>query len=102
MMRSKLAALAALALVAPVVAAQPASAQQQRSALSTQTPLQTLMANRAARAVVLKHLPGIEKHSAYDQFKRASLRQMLPYVRGAYTAATLDRIDADLAKLRAR
>mgnify|MGYP005825068415 CR=1 FL=1 len=89
--------LLALALAAPIATVSPAAAEHHEAALTTQLPLETLMTDDSARAVVLKHLPGIDEHPAYGQFKAISLRALVTYAQGAYTEDTLDLIDAELA-----
>ena len=94
-------AAAVLAVTAPIAAITPAAAQHEghEAALTTELPIETLMANDAAKAVVLAHIPGMDQHPAYDQFKAISLRALAPYSQGTFDEATLDRIDADLAAL---
>ena len=99
-MRIKVLAASLAALAAPLaIATPPAAAEETAAALSTQLPIETLMANDAARAVVLKHMPGLDQHPAYDQMKSMSLRMIMPYSQGRITEETLNAIDADLAAL---
>lgn len=98
------AAFAALALVAgaPIAAsALPAPAVVAESKFSIDTPIEQLVANPAAKAVVVKHIPGIDQHPAYDQFKAMSLRQVAPYSEGLITEAMLTAIDTELKALPA-
>lgn len=76
-----------------------APAAEKPAALSTELPLESLMANEQAKAVVLKHMPGLDKHPSYDQMKAVSLRTIMPYSQGRIKAETLDAIDADLKTL---
>ena len=99
-MHFKFFAASIAAIAAPVaIAAVPTAAQEAAAKFSTQLPIETLMADDAARAVVLKHMPGLDQHPAYDQMKGMSLRTIMPYSQGRITPETLDAIDADLATL---
>ena len=95
-----LAALATLA-AAPVFAQAPAaSAPAAAAALSVEsTPIETIAANPAAKAVLDKDLPGLTTHEAYDQFKAMTLSQVAPMSQGAITPEALKTVQADLDKL---
>ena len=100
-----LAALAALA-AAPALAQTPAAAPPPPAAapagaLSVETtPIETLVANPAAKAVLDKDLPGLTTHEAYDQFKSMTLSQVAPMSQGAITDDLLKTVQADLDKLK--
>lgn len=100
----KFAPLAALGLAlagvtAPaVVAAQDAPAPA--AAFSIDTPIQTLVADARAKAVLDKYLPGIDQHPAYPQFKELSLRTVAPFSQGMITDELLAKIDADLTAIK--
>ena len=51
------------------------------------------------KAVVEKHLPGVDKHPAYEQFKTMTFRQVAPYSDGHITDALIAAIDTDLKAL---
>lgn len=70
-------------------------------ALTIESPIEVLMANEQAKAVLLKHMGGndISLHPMYDQFKAMSLKQVQPFSQGAITEEMLANIAADLAKL---
>lgn len=89
-----LASLAVTFAVAPIPLA-----SEEAAPLSTDLPIETLMANEAAKAVVLKHLPGLDEHPAYGQMKAISLRAVMPYSQGRITEGMLDKIDAELKAL---
>jgi hypothetical protein len=76
----------------------PAAATAQ---FSINTPIIELVANPAAKAVLEKHLPGVEDHPAYNQFKYMSLAEVAPYSEGHVTDAMLAAIDAELKALPA-
>jgi len=82
---------------APAPAAAPAAA-----AFSADTPLETVVANPAAKAVLDKDLPSISSHPAFDQFKAMSLRQLQPYAEGKITDEAIAKVDADLKAVPAK
>lgn len=100
----KFASLAALCLAA--VAAVPAAAQDSAPATTTaaaftiDTPIEALLADDRAKAVVTKHLPGIDQHPAYEQFKALSLKALAPFSQGMITDELLGKIEADLAAIK--
>ncbi len=69
------------------------------AAATINTPIEMLMANDAAKAVVLAHLPGIDEHPAYGQFKGMSLVELQPWSQGMITDEVIEKITADLAEL---
>ncbi len=96
----KFAPLAALLLVAGAATPALADAHAETAAAFTiNTPIESLMANPAAKAVVTSHLPGIDQHPAYGQFKAMSLVDLQPWSQGMITEEVLEKITADLAKL---
>lgn len=64
------------------------------------TPIEKLAADPRSKAVLDKHLPGFDKHPAYDQAKVMSLKAIAPFSQGAITDETLAKISADLAKIK--
>lgn len=100
----KFAPLAALGLalagvIAPAaVIAQDAPAPA--AAFSIDTPIETLVADTRAKAVLDKYLPGIDQHPAYDQFKALSLKTLAPFSQGLITEDLLAKIDADLTAIK--
>ncbi|CAN5900931.1 hypothetical protein BH11PSE1_BH11PSE1_28160 [soil metagenome] len=82
-------------MAAPALAQAPAPA-----ALSVEsTPIESLVANPAAKAVLDKDIPGLTTHEAYDQFKSMTLTQVAPMSQGAMTDEMLKTVQADLDKL---
>ncbi|ALJ09237.1 hypothetical protein JL11_13515 [Brevundimonas sp. DS20] len=63
------------------------------------SPIEALVNDPATKAVLEKHLPGMDKHPAYGQFKGMTLRQVAPYSQGAITDEKIAAIDADLKAL---
>ncbi|MEL7199410.1 MAG: hypothetical protein AAGL10_13955 [Pseudomonadota bacterium] len=95
-----LAAGLAIAMIAtPAVAAED-KAEAKQAALSINTPIEKLMANKAAKAIVNKHMGGdVTQHPAYAQFKAMSLVDVQPWSNGAITDDMIAKIKADLANL---
>ncbi|MEP0189394.1 MAG: hypothetical protein ABJP70_03050 [Erythrobacter sp.] len=92
---------AALALGSLTAAALPtAVAAEEAAKLTIETPIQDLMADEKAKAVVLKHVGPIDQHPAYEQFKAMSLKAIAPFSQGAVTEETLMKVAEDLAKLK--
>lgn len=100
----KFASLAALCLAAvaavPAVAQESAPATATAAAFSVDTPIEALMADERAKAVLAKHLPGIDQHPAYDQFKALSLKALAPFSQGLISDELLGKIDADLTAIK--
>ncbi|MGB3473063.1 MAG: hypothetical protein WBA51_19780 [Erythrobacter sp.] len=72
-----------------------ASAQK----LTVDTPIEKLMSDAKAAAVLQKHLPGIDEHPAYGQFKGMSLVALQPWSAGAVTDEIIAKVKEDLAKI---
>lgn len=66
-----------------------------------ESPIEALINDPVTNAVVQKHLPGVEKHPAYSQFKGMTFRQVAPYSEGHITDELIAAIDADLKALPA-
>jgi hypothetical protein len=100
----------ATGLVLAVLLAAPALAQTppapataaQAPALSADTPLEAVVADPAAKAVLDKTLPNISRHPAFDQFKSMSLRQLQPYSEGRISDEAVAKVDAELKALPAK
>ena len=92
-----LAALATLAAV-PAFAQTPAPAPAAAGALSVdKTTIGALVANPAAKAILLKELPPLEQY--LDQIKDMTLAQVAPMSQGALDDAKLKEIQAEFDKL---
>lgn len=100
----KFASLAALCLAAvaavPAVAQESAPATATAAAFSVDTPIEALMADERAKAVLAKHLPGIDQHPAYEQFKALSLKALAPFSQGLISDEVLGKIGTDLAAIK--
>jgi hypothetical protein len=96
--------LAALGLALAAVTAPAATLAQDApapaAAFSIDTPIEALMADERAKAVVTTHLPGIDQHPAYDQFKALSLKALAPFSQGLISDELLGKIAADLAAIK--
>jgi hypothetical protein len=93
-----LAAVAAPAAVAAEGEAAPTTAAA--AAFTIDTPIEALMADERAKAVVVKHLPGIDQHPAYGDFKALSLKALAPFSQGLISDELLGKIGADLAAIK--
>jgi hypothetical protein len=94
-------AVAGLTAPAAVLAQDEAApAAPAAAAFTTDTPIEALMADERAKAVLAIHLPGIDQHPAYEQFKAISLKALAPFSQGLITDELLGKIDADLAAIK--
>ncbi|GAO77462.1 hypothetical protein [Sphingopyxis sp. C-1] len=84
---------------APRADVRPASLAAAKVTLSIDTPIETLMANPKARAILDQELPKLDQHPAYSQFKTMSLAKLQPLSAGQISDAQLAAIKAKLAKL---
>jgi hypothetical protein len=86
----------ASAQTAPVPAATPATATK----FNLDTPIQDLLANEAAKAVLDKDMPGLTALPQLEMIKGLSLRQLQPYSDGKLTDELLTKTEADLAAIK--
>jgi hypothetical protein len=68
--------------------------------LSSDTPIETIVANPEGKAVLDKDLPGVTTHPMYDQFKSMSLKDLAPMSQGKITDEAIKKVDADLAAIK--
>ncbi|MEP0390577.1 MAG: hypothetical protein ABJ205_09325 [Erythrobacter sp.] len=93
-------AIAPVLASAAVFSATPVLAEDGKKAtLSIESSIETLMANEAAKAVVLKHLGPLDQHPFYDQIKNMTLPQVQPMSGGQITDDMIANITKDLAAL---
>jgi len=79
----------------------PAAAPTPAAEFNLDTPLETLVADAAAKAVLDKDMGSdITKHPLYDNFKTLSLNSVAPLSGGAMSDDLLKKIGADLAALK--
>lgn len=92
--------LAAAAVTAPAFAADDSATTATAAAFSLDTPIAALMADERAKAVITSHLPGIDQHPAYEDFKVMSLKALAPFSQGMINEDVLAKIAADLAAIK--
>lgn len=92
-------AVAAIAMPAAAQTA-PAPAAAAVAAFTLDTPIEALVADARTKAVLDKHLPGIDQHPAFEQFKALSLNALAPYSQGMITPDLLALVAADLAAIK--
>lgn len=80
---------------APVEAAAAATAR-----LSLDTPIETIIADDAGKAVITANFPEMTAHPAFEQFKAMSLKQLQPMSGGAITDEALAKAGAALAAIK--
>jgi hypothetical protein len=90
----------AFAMLATPAMADGHAAAATAAAFTIDTPIQALVADARAKAVLDKYLPGIDQHPAYDQFKDLSLKTLAPFSQGLITDELLAKIDTDLAAIK--
>ncbi|HEX4693300.1 hypothetical protein [Sphingomonas sp.] len=92
-----------LAQTAPVPAPSPAPtvAPAATAKFTLDTPIETLVADPAAKAVLTTDFGGdITANPNYEQFKGMSLNQVQPYAPDKMPAALMTKIAADLAAIK--
>ncbi len=88
----------ALGKTAPAATVAPSSAAA--STYTLDTPLETLIADPKAKAVVVADIgTDPSQHPMYEAFKSMSLNQIAPQSNGAIDDAKLKKLAADLAAL---
>lgn len=94
--------LAVTALTNPAFADDSAPTAATAAAFTIDTPIEALMADERAKAIVAKHFNGMDltQHPAYEQFKSLSLKSVAPFSQGMITEDMLTKISADLAEIK--
>lgn len=64
------------------------------------TPLETIVADPAGKAVIDASMPGLTTHAMYDAFKGMSLKQLQPMSGGKITDEGLAKVGAALATVK--
>lgn len=92
---------------APVPAAAPGAAAAPTPAAATvavkytvDTPLETIVADPAGKAVIDSNMPGLTTHAMFDQFKSMSLKQLAPMSGGRITEEALTKVAPVLAAVK--
>ncbi|MBX3594781.1 hypothetical protein [Sphingomonas sp.] len=94
------AALAAL-LPAPAVLAQTEPVTAAATAkFNLDTPIEAIVADEKAKAVLDADLPGVSTHQSYDMFKAMSLKQLSAYAADKLTPEVLAKVEKDLAAIK--
>ncbi|MFM7377214.1 MAG: hypothetical protein ACKO1O_03645 [Erythrobacter sp.] len=94
--------LAAAAIAVPAFADDTAPATAPAAAFTIDTPIETLMADERAKAVLTANFGGqdLTQHPYYEQFKGMSLKALMPFSQGLITEEMLTKIAADLAAIK--
>ncbi|MEN9933104.1 MAG: hypothetical protein RIS17_1677, partial [Pseudomonadota bacterium] len=74
------------------------TAPEAAAKLTVDTPIEQLIANEKAKAVLDARIPGLTSHPMLDQFKAMTLKQLQPMSGGQLTDAMVDAVAADLGK----
>ena len=92
----------ALAQTAPAPAPAPTAAPAAAAAkFNLDTPIETLVADPAAKAVLTADFGGdVTANPNYEQFKGMSLHQVQPYAPDKMTDALMTKIATDLAAIK--
>jgi hypothetical protein len=103
-MKFTLIAAVALTGLAPAAFAQtapaPAPAAATTAKFNLDTPIEALVADAKAKAVLDADLPGVTTHPSYDMFKGMSLRAVQPMSGGKLTDEQLKKVETDLAAIK--
>lgn len=83
---------------APVPAAPPAAATAAKFSLDT--PIQDIVADAKAKAVLDADLPGLTSHESYEMFKGMSLKQLSSYAADKLTPEALAKTEKNLAAVK--
>jgi len=70
--------------------------------LTVNTPIETICATPAGKAVLDRDLPGLTTRPEFPMFKGMTLKQIEPMSKGHITDAVLAQVQADLAALNKR
>ena len=81
---------------APVPAATPAASGK----FTLDTPIETIVADSAGKAVLDKDIPGMTAHPLYETFKGMTLNALQPAAQGQITDAQMAAVRADLAAIK--
>lgn len=96
--------LAAALSIVPAAAqdkpAAPAAAPAAGAKFSLDTPIEALVADPAAKAVVDANIPGITAHPSYEMFKSMSFNQLAPMAPDQLKPELLAKLSTGLAALK--
>lgn len=92
---------AAIAQTAPAPATAPAApATAPAAKFNLDTPVQDLVADPKAKAVLDADLPGLSTHESYEMFKGMSLKQLSSYAADKLTPEVLAKTEKNLAAIK--
>lgn len=79
-----------------------ANAEAKTAKFTLDTPIEQLMADEKAKAVVVENFGGedVSQHPMYPQFKAMSLKAVAPFSQGMITDEMLTKIEAGLAEIK--
>lgn len=77
-----------------------ATAPTMTAKYSVDTPIETLVADPKANAVLDADFPNMTKHPMYEQFKGMTLKQLQPMSQGKITDAQIAKANADFAAIK--
>lgn len=104
-MKLLLSTAAALACLVPTAGSAqttpaPGGAPAVAAKFNLDTPIEALVADAKAKAVLDANLPGLTAHPSYDMFKMLSLRAVQPMSGGKLTDEALKKVETDLAAIQ--
>ncbi|APR51430.1 hypothetical protein CA223_14030 [Sphingomonas koreensis] len=91
---------AALAQTAPAPAAAAPATAAAAAKFNLDTPVQDLVADPKAKAVLDADLPGLSTHESYEMFKGMSLKQLSSYAADKLTPEILAKTEKNLAAIK--
>ena len=77
-----------------------AAADTQAARLNLDTPISTIVADEAGKAVLDTNMPGLTTHPQFMMFKGMSLNQLSNMVPDKLTPEALAKVSAELAKIQ--
>ena len=89
----------AIVMAAPVLAQAAAPAAPAAHYTTAETTIGTLLADPAAKAVLDKNIPGLSDNPSIGMASAMTLRAIQPMAADKMSEETLNKVDADLAKL---
>jgi hypothetical protein len=93
-------ALAQTAAPAPAAVAPTPAPAAAATRLSLQTPIETIAADPAGKAVLAADIPGLLTHPMYDSFKSMNLADLQGMSEGKLTDAMLAKTNVDFAAIK--
>ena len=78
----------------------PAADAAATSKFTLDTPIETIAADPAGKAVLDADFPGMTSHPAYEQFKVMSLAAVQPLAQGQITDEQMAKAKTDLAAIK--